>query len=128
MARDQALQPGTNLRELLERHRRHVHLAVRIAAFAAVQSRDEQGRVAEQPVEIRDRPAAHQRHGAVRGRAQPGEQLPELRIHEHGARVIRELEQGSIHVEKQTPGSRGQRHRVYGGRFARRELHHPRSI
>ena len=89
---------------------------------------DEQGRVTEQAVEIRDGPAAHQRHGAVRSRAQPREQLLELRIHDHCSRVIRELEQGSIHVEKQAPGSRGQRHRMYGGRFARRELHHPRSI
>ncbi len=56
------------------------------------------------------------------------EQLLERRVHGHRPRVIRELEQCSIHVEKQTPGSRGQRHRVYRGRFTRRELHHPRSI
>ena len=87
-----------------------------------------QGRIVEQAVEIRDGAAADQRHGAVRGRAQSLEQLQQFRVHGHRARVIRELEQGSIHIEKQTPGSRGQRHRVCRGRFTRRELHHPRSI
>ena len=64
-------------------------------------------RVAEQAVEIRDRPAAHQRHGAVRGRrAAARAAASSVRVHDHRARVIRELEQGSVHVEKQAPGSR----------------------
>ena len=82
VACDESLEASADVCQLLDRDRRHVQLASRVPPFAAVQTREREPQVVEQPVEIREGPAADQGHGPARGRAQLREELPERRIHE----------------------------------------------
>ena len=128
MTFDEPLQTRAHIGELLERHGRHVHLAARIAALAAMQSRDRKIGCAEQPVEIRDRAAADECNSALRGRPKPPDERHEVRFHCHRMRMVRKFQQRSIHVEKQAPMTCRLRNRVYGRRIWLCQLHHGRSI
>ncbi len=129
MARDQALQPGA--------HRRaSCSSATGATCSAPCASRRSQpcspasGNVGSANSRSRSaivRPLTSATAPSAASRSRPSSKR-ELRVDEHRPGMIRELEQGSIHVEKQAPGDRGQRHRLHGGRFTRCELHHPRSI